>query len=151
MQTFILKHTKFQLQLSVNWQKNMIWWYSSREKGALNYSTRQITPHERDAKERDREKSACLIRRPNHSLIAVPVSGITMKTTVIDNEQCWNIHAPKTPTIIIINNRETYLLSTLVWASARSRLLPPRCSTIVGHVLIFFVDFSLVGFYRPLP
>lgn len=95
---------------------------------------------------RDREeKSACLIRRPNHSLIAVPVSGITMETTVIDNEQCWNIHAPKTPTIIIINNRKTYLLSTFVWASARSRLLP-RYSTIVGHVLIFFVDFFLLVF-----
>lgn len=53
------------------------------------------------------------------SLIAVPVffffspsSRITTEMTVIDNEQCWNIHAPKTPTIIIINNRKTFLLST---------------------------------------
>lgn len=53
------------------------------------------------------------------SLIAVPVffffspsSRITTEMTVIDNEQCWNIHAPKTPTIIIINNRKTFSLST---------------------------------------
>lgn len=66
-------------------------------------------------KKYEQKITAYIIQRLNHSLIAVPVLRITMKTTVIDNEQCWNIHAPKTPTIIIINNRKTYLLSTFIW------------------------------------
>lgn len=67
--------------------------------------------------------------------------GITSKMTVIDNEQCKNVHAPKTPTIIIIDNRKTFLLSTHLVLDERA------------FVRAFFAVFCLFAhlIWLPLP
>lgn len=77
-------------------------------------------------------------------------AGITLKMTVIDNAQCKNVHAPKTPTIIIINNRKTFLLSThLVLEEQASAGLCSRVHAFLVFLFIRSLDSVPVAIFIP--